>query len=46
MDPPPIRYARVGADRVAYQVLGDGPPDLVYCSVGSEVSFVERRAHA
>jgi class 3 adenylate cyclase len=26
---PETRYARVGRDRVAYQALGDGPPDLV-----------------
>jgi class 3 adenylate cyclase len=26
---PETTYARVGADRVAYQVLGKGPPDLV-----------------
>jgi class 3 adenylate cyclase len=26
---PETRYARLGADRVAYQVLGQGPPDLV-----------------
>jgi hypothetical protein len=23
------RYARLGSDRIAYQVLGEGPPDLV-----------------
>jgi class 3 adenylate cyclase len=27
---PETSYARVGEDRVAYQVLGAGPPDLVY----------------
>ncbi len=27
--PPETRYARVGEDRLAYQVLGQGPPDLV-----------------
>jgi class 3 adenylate cyclase len=27
--PPETRYARVGPDRLAYQVLGQGPPDLV-----------------
>jgi hypothetical protein len=26
---PETRYARMGDDRIAYQVLGDGPPDLV-----------------
>src|SRR5262245_13067588 len=29
-DAPETRYARLGEDRVAYQVLGDGPLDLVY----------------
>jgi len=28
--PPETRYARLGDDRIAYQVLGDGPIDLVY----------------
>ena len=27
--PPETRYAQVGPDRLAYQVLGQGPPDLV-----------------
>ena len=26
--PPESRYARLGGDRIAYQVLGQGPPDL------------------
>jgi hypothetical protein len=26
---PDTRYARLGGDRIAYQVLGQGPPDLV-----------------
>jgi hypothetical protein len=29
MEPPKTRSARVGTDRLAYQVLGQGPPDLV-----------------
>ncbi|MBO9652211.1 MAG: adenylate/guanylate cyclase domain-containing protein [Variovorax sp.] len=29
MTQPKVQYARVGDDRVAYQVLGDGPLDLV-----------------
>jgi len=29
-DVPETRFARVGSDRIAYQVLGDGPLDLVY----------------
>jgi hypothetical protein len=24
------RYARLGQDRIAYQALGQGPPDLVF----------------
>ena len=28
--PPETRYAQVGRDRLAYQVLGQGPPDLVF----------------
>jgi pimeloyl-ACP methyl ester carboxylesterase/class 3 adenylate cyclase len=30
MDVPPIRYARNGDVYIAYQVVGDGPVDLVY----------------
>mgnify|MGYP003291152070 CR=1 FL=1 len=26
---PETKYARLGPDRIAYQVLGAGPPDLV-----------------
>jgi hypothetical protein len=26
---PETKYARLGRDRIAYQVLGQGPPDLV-----------------
>src|SRR4026209_3002974 len=29
---PETQYARVGDDRVAYQVLGEGPRDLVFSS--------------
>ena len=29
---PETRYARLGQDRIAYQVLGEGPPDLVLTS--------------
>lgn len=28
--PPPIRYAKSGDVHVAYEVLGDGPTDLVW----------------
>lgn len=34
MKPPETRYARIGDDRIAYQVLGEGPPDLVI-TIGS-----------
>jgi class 3 adenylate cyclase len=27
--PPETKYARRGGDRIAYQVLGEGPPDLI-----------------
>jgi class 3 adenylate cyclase len=27
--PPETRFARLGGDRIAYQVLGEGPPDLL-----------------
>src|SRR6516165_2459579 len=27
-----MRFAQVGEDRIAYQVFGEGPPDLVYMS--------------
>jgi class 3 adenylate cyclase len=30
MEPQPIRYTRSGDVHIAYQVLGEGPPDLVY----------------
>ena len=35
-DVPETRFAKVGDDRVAYQVLGDGPVDLMYCGGSSE----------
>jgi pimeloyl-ACP methyl ester carboxylesterase len=28
--PPETSYAHLGRDRLAYQVLGQGPPDLVF----------------
>lgn len=30
MDVPETRFAFLGGDRIAYQVLGEGPPDLVF----------------
>jgi pimeloyl-ACP methyl ester carboxylesterase/class 3 adenylate cyclase len=29
--PPPVRYARSGQLSIAYQVIGQGPPDLIWC---------------
>jgi hypothetical protein len=34
--PPETRYARLGEDRIAYQVLGDGPVDLLYAPARGE----------
>lgn len=31
---PDTRYARLGDDRIAYQAIGQGPPDLVL-TIGS-----------
>ena len=36
---PPIRYARSGEARIAFQVLGEGPPDLVF--IGGPVSHLD-----
>jgi class 3 adenylate cyclase len=33
---PETRFAHVGEDRVAYQVFGEGPPDVVYMSGATE----------
>ena len=27
---PPTKFARLGNDRIAYQVVGDGPVDLLW----------------
>ena len=35
-EPPETRYARLGDDRIAYQVVGDGPVDLVYAPARGE----------
>lgn len=29
--PPPVRYARSGNLSIAYQCVGEGPPDLIWC---------------
>jgi class 3 adenylate cyclase len=36
---PPTRYARSGDARIAYQVLGDGPPDVLF--IGGPASHVD-----
>jgi hypothetical protein len=33
---PKTRYAKSGEVNIAYQVLGQGPPDLVYPRLGVE----------
>ena len=38
MNPPPIRYVDGPEGRIAYQVFGDGPIDLV-CSVGPPLNL-------
>ena len=35
---PETRYARSGDVHIAYQVIGDGPIDLVLCRAGSRTS--------
>jgi pimeloyl-ACP methyl ester carboxylesterase len=38
---PETRYARLGSDRIAYQVLGQGPPDLVMTTGGfSQIDII------
>ncbi len=32
MNAPETRFARLGSQRIAYQVLGEGPIDVVFCS--------------
>ncbi len=33
VEPPDVEYARSGDLSIAYQVLGDGSPDLIYVDV-------------
>jgi class 3 adenylate cyclase len=41
MKPPETRFARLGSQRIAYQVLGDGPIDIVFCAgVTSNVDLI------
>jgi class 3 adenylate cyclase len=38
---PETRYVRLGSDRIAYQVLGQGPPDLVMTTGGfSQIDII------
>jgi class 3 adenylate cyclase len=37
VDAPETRFTRLGEDRIAYQVVGDGPLDLVYTTGNGEV---------
>jgi hypothetical protein len=39
---PPVQYASNGDIHIAYQVLGDGPLDLV---AGSGIEFADRGVH-
>jgi class 3 adenylate cyclase/alpha-beta hydrolase superfamily lysophospholipase len=36
MEVPDTRFAQVGEDRVAYQVFGEGPPDVVFMAGATE----------
>jgi class 3 adenylate cyclase/alpha-beta hydrolase superfamily lysophospholipase len=40
-EPPETRYARLGTDRIAYQVVGTGPPDLLW--LGPWISHIDGR---
>ena len=41
MEPPGIRYVSIGDGDVAYQVLGEGPGDLLFCnSLGGHVDLI------
>jgi class 3 adenylate cyclase/pimeloyl-ACP methyl ester carboxylesterase len=41
MEPPGIRYVNIGDGDVAYQVLGEGPGDLLFCnSLGGHVDLI------
>ena len=41
MEPPETKYVSIGDGDVAYQVLGDGPGDLLFCnSLGGHVDLI------
>ena len=47
MDRPETRYVAVGDADVAYQVFGQGPPDLLYCyGLGSHIDLIWELAPA
>jgi class 3 adenylate cyclase len=42
MDPPVTRYVSVGDAEVAFQVIGDGPIDLLFCyGLGNHIELLE-----
>jgi class 3 adenylate cyclase len=45
LEPPPIRFARNGTANLAYQISGEGPPDLVFVG-GSFATTVQWQEHA
>jgi class 3 adenylate cyclase len=40
MEPPEVRYARSGDLAIAYQVVGDGPLDLVFCPFNPNLYYI------
>src|SRR6266540_4037313 len=40
MEPPDIRYARSGDLAIAYQVVGEGPLDLVFCPFNPNLFYL------
>jgi class 3 adenylate cyclase len=40
MEPPDIRYARSGDLAIAYQVVGEGPLDLVFCPLNPNLFYL------
>jgi hypothetical protein len=40
MEPPDIRYARSGDLAIAYQVVGEGPLDLVVCPFNPNLFYL------
>jgi hypothetical protein len=40
IDAPEMRFTRFGKDRIAYQVIGEGPPDLLYLDTGGATEAI------